>query len=305
MGSFEKTNMHFYETSKYYGDVENSCSRDLEVGKRESVEKLDNYSKDYPNEIGNVENGQEIAERMHVQTKEHALEKYGYTMSETQKQRLENENSKELVSVISSNEYSERYNPDISVKGHCDSEGNIVMRDGDESFIKHVTVHETMHYSSFRENALSGSSECIRSGLRETRFEDGVAVEDNNRAINEGFTEMYTNEELLRNGNKEALNSLSAYSESQFWAKRLESIAGKEKVERAYFGGESEPLKREVNRLSKSENGWDEFSKNIDILEYSDGEDTDSYIHRAIAKRELDEQYSLMLKNMFEMQEVE
>ena len=196
MGSFEKTNMHFYETSKYYGDVENSCSRDLEVGKRESVEKLDNYSKDYPNEIGNVENGQEIAERMHVQTKEHALEKYGYTMSETQKQRLENENSKELVSVISSNEYSERYNPDISVKGHCDSEGNIVMRDGDESFIKHVTVHETMHYSSFRENALSGSSECIRSGLRETRFEDGVAVEDNNRAINEGFTEMYTNEEL-------------------------------------------------------------------------------------------------------------
>ncbi len=301
MSNLEHTNMQHFEVPRESG-INETNRTNLEFGNSTAESNESNSISSEQKELNESQSGQEIAEQKHLETKEHVLEHYGYTMTQAQKQRLENPESKNNLKVIPSEEYSRIYKKPENVKGHYDNEGHIVIREENDVATKHVAVHETMHYASYQENTQCGNLRENRCGLRESTLKDGWVIEDKNRAINEGVTEMYTGRELWETGEKEGMN---AYPESRLWARRMETLVGREKLERAYFGGDLEPLKNEVNRLSKSEDGWERFSGNVNTLEYVRGNDTDDYVRRAIATRELNEQYAVMTATWSEIREAE
>lgn len=234
------------------------------------------------------------AENAFRETKGAMLEQHRMRMSENQASALEAVEAENQVKVLSEKDYGERFpKVDANVLGHCDSEGNIYIRKRSEAMISHIATHETMHRCAGRElQANEGEGASFRSGLHEVRMgTEGTVVEDNNRGINEGVTEMYTLRELSARGETEATQSITAYSESRMWAMRLEELVGADKVADAYFGQGQEGLRDAFNQLdTEHEDGWREFSRNIDVVEY--GADLAEV---AQAQQELAEQYISML----------
>lgn len=240
--------------------------------------------------------GQEVAEQAHLETKEHMLEQHGHCMTEEQKEYLESSETAEHVTVMESGEYVDRF-PEVpfSVLGHCDSNGEIYMKDLDKHIVEHVSTHETMHLCANRENRVErDGTQVIRSGLRETRISSFGEVDDRNLAANEGTTELYTMRELQERGETEAANAISAYSESRMWMQRVESIVGKETLEEAYFGDGGNGLEAQFNYFNEDPHAWREFSKNLDILERSDNK-----LEVAGAKAKLAKQYAQMYANRY------
>ena len=79
----------------------------------------------------------------------------------------------------------------------------------------------------------------------------------------------------------------------------MEKLAGKERVEAAYFGQDREGLRSEFNRLNDgNEKAWESFSRDIDLLEYSRSE---AEIEQA--KWCLMSQYSTMARNKYGIKE--
>lgn len=246
------------------------------------------------------ESSQEIAEQAHDETKRHMLEEYGQHMSEEQKKLLESEETNRKFNVVSSEEYHKAFpNTDSNVLGHCDSEGNINMKSESSEVVNHVSTHETMHLCANRETYYftEDQSEVIISGVHETFINENMGDQDYNRGINEGLTEMYTMRELNARGDVLAAYSMDAYSEARMWAERLSVVIDEETLDAAYFGEGREALKEEFNQLNNDENAWDDFSRDIDILEYSADEmEIDN------ARKRLAEQYKKMVYNKYEIE---
>lgn len=246
----------------------------------------------------NIErNGQELAEKTHLETKESVLREYGEAMSSAQIQRLEKINTTEHIHVIDSEEYVEKFNDvPFDVVGHCDNKGEIYIKNLSPESVKHISAHETMHLCSFRDVSVrkQDGSEIRRSGLRDFRETPAGEIKSYNVGINEGLTEMYTLRELNRLGETEAANAMKCYAEERIWAERLEMIVGEKFVEKAYFGGERTALVDEFNRLNNDVSAWQKFSKNLDIL-YNKG-DRQSMER---ASRELTKQYFTMISNKY------
>lgn len=214
----------------------------------------------------------EAAENAFSETLEDVRSRYGASIPESQRARMEAGRENAAPRVMSVREYHEQFpGADISVLGHCDSEGRIYLKEGDDGGIRHVTTHETMHFGSYREVYADPSGETVyRSGLRETRVNGGETVADQGRGLNEGLTELYTLRTLEARGDTEAAQSFRAYPEARGYAAALEDAVGSETLERAYFGGELTPLKQEVCRLNYGdEQAWREFSEDVDTVEYS------------------------------------
>ncbi|HCS73584.1 MAG TPA: hypothetical protein DIW17_06900 [Clostridiales bacterium] len=261
------------------------------------------YGSEVNDYLSNTElmTSQEIAEAAHCETKENMIAEHGECMSDELKDMLESDETRDKLTVMSSEEYTQVFEDvDVNVLGHCDFEGNIYMKDISPEIVKHVSTHETMHLCANRENYYSENGEYVQvSGVREiTTNEDGM-ISDNNQGLNEGLTEMYTMRELLNRGENNAAYLISSYSEARMWSQRMEKLAGKERVEAAYFGQDREGLRSEFNRLNDgNEKAWESFSRDIDLLEYSRSE---AEIEQA--KWCLMSQYSTMARNKYGIKE--
>lgn len=213
---------------------------------------------------------QEVAEQTHVQTKESMVEQYGEYMTYDRIKEIESPETLKSLKVVAPETYHETFpNMSYGVMGHCDSEGNIFVKESSDADVKHITTHETMHLVSEKDLRVESDGIVLVSGLRESKVKDRVLVSDLDLAANEGTTEMYTLRELSKQGEDEAMHSISAYSESRMWMERMEGLVGEEKLAGAYFGGRKAELQAEFNRLNNNdETAWRKFSKDIDILEY-------------------------------------
>ena len=235
---------------------------------------------------------QEISEDTFKRTIEHITGEFRDIMPESQLARIDIESENYKPKVLSAEDYSARFpEADPSVLGHYDAEGRIYLKEGTPEAVNHVTTHEAMHLTSFKE--LDDSSvhrEIYRSGIREVVYNEDGVTENNNQALNEGITELYAVREMQRRGELSSIEALSAYPEAQRKAYELQGIVGSEAIQKAYFGGEIESLTAEVNRLNYGdETAWERYSRNIDILEYS----TDANEIRN-ARRELTIQNAVM-----------
>lgn len=284
----------------------------------EAAERYGSLETEFPTENGATENygnletesdlsleetqsltSQELAETAHDETKQNMIAEHGQYMSEEQIEMLKSDETKERLNVMTSEEYTESFSDvDVNVLGHCDSEGNIYMKDISPEIVEHVSTHETMHLCANRENYIDESgNKVIVSGLRESQFNEDGVVSDMNRGANEGLTEMYTLRELNSRGETESAYALNAYSESRIWSERMEKLVGSEKMAEAYFGGEREGLKQEFNRLNDNDpRAWEKYSRDIDILEYS--KDPNKIEQ---AKWRLMSQYSTMAHNKYDI----
>lgn len=219
---------------------------------------------------------QEISESVYDQTIENVTAEFGKMMSEEQRVRIDIESENYRPEVMTEKDYFERFpEADPAVLGHYDSEGRVFLKDGDPETISHVTTHEAMHLSSYKEtDDTKADHEVYRSGIHEVVYDEDGLSEDNNRALNEGITEIYTLRELEKRGETEAVSAVTAYPEAQQKADELQRIVGDETIQKAYFGGDRELLESEVNRLSYGdETAWKRYSKNVDILEYGTDEE--------------------------------
>lgn len=238
----------------------------------------------------------ETAVESHEKTVENISKEMGkYFTSETKK-RLKEYDVNEKMNVIPCEEYQQRFHTEENVLGHCDHEGNIFIKYVEKESIKHISTHETMHLCSNRESIedLDGNNTLYR-GLREDSYKEGEEVKTIGRGINEGFTELYTIRELENRGEYEALCSFNSYEQGRLWAQRLESFVGKEKVEKAYFGGQTKELIDEFNRMNYDHpRAWENFCRDIDIVEYSE-----NAVQRELAKGRLVEQYKFMFQNKY------
>mgnify|MGYP006865374280 CR=1 FL=1 len=240
---------------------------------------------------------QKLAETAHEETKQSMLNEHGKYMSKEQIERLKSGETKENLKVMSSEEYTQTFTDiDFNVLGHCDSEGNIYMKDISPEIVKHVSTHETMHLCANREHCTDESGNKIFiSGLRENRFDENGSVFSLNQGFNEGLTEMYTLRELQNRGDLDSEYALNAYSESRIWSERIEKLVGNETMAAAYFGGERNEFIYEFNRLNNNDlKAWENFSLDIDTLEYSNDP-----IKIEQAKWRLMSQYSTMAHNKF------
>lgn len=266
-----------------------------EVGSIQEVQEIPDFE---PVEFKDeYKSSKEIADSVHLETKRDMLSEHGDVMSESQKEMLESNETLDRLNVVSSEEYVARFEDvPLNVIGHCDSEGNIYIKDISTPTVEHVSTHETMHLCADRRiETEANGDEVIVSGIRETRFHEDGRVTDMNCGINEGLTEMYTLRELENTGREEAIQETISYPETRMWAERLESLAGKENVEAAYFGDSKEGLINEFNRLNGYDGAWNQFSRDIDILARSGN--TKETQH---AKERLFVQYKTMAINRYE-----
>ena len=216
---------------------------------------------------------QEVAENSFHTTIEHVNEDFGETIPESQKVRIDICSENAVPEVMSYEEYHSRFNEtDLLVLGHCDAEGHIYIKEGDEDVINHVAAHESLHFASFNEiYDCDPENTRFRMGISEITIDKNGETENKNVALNEGITELYTLRELKRRGEENSIEAVNAYSESTVKAYELSQLVGEEKVEKAYFGGDLRALEDEVIRLNNGDRtAWKRYSENVDILEYSD-----------------------------------
>lgn len=240
---------------------------------------------------------QELAETAHTETKQSMITEYGMYMSNDQLEMLKSDETKEHLNVMSSETYIETFpKADLNVIGHCDSEGNIYMKDISPEVVEHVSTHETIHLCANRESyTAEDGTKVVVSGLRESRVSENGSIKDMNRGANEGFTELYTMRELENREKTESAYSIKAYSESRQWAERIEQLVGSDKTAAAYFGNEREAMENEFNRLNdNNSSAWESFSKDIDTLEYSKNPKEMDEARSRLAK-----QYNTMVCNKY------
>ena len=268
-----------------------------ETRETETKETVRNNPESDPSEVSPccTLSSQEIAEQTCSETMEQVLTSFKDIMPEEQLVRIDIETELYKPSVMSSEEYAQRFSEtDPSVLGHCDETGKIYLKDSAPEVIRHVATHETMHRASFQEvNDRQIGMETYRSGIREVVFCEGHVVEDNHQALNEGITELYAINAMQRRGETASIESVCAYPEACQKAFELQEIVGKDVLQRAYFGGKRELVSSEVIRLNGGEKTtWETYARHVDILEYS----TDPCEIRA-AKKELTLLQSVMIAN--------
>lgn len=160
---------------------------------------------------------------------------------------------------------------------HSLLDGKICIRDSiDEQGLKKVATHETFHDMSYhgeydlkRQNP-EGETEdvhVIQAGFHQSftlcdhaqiRRIDGIDV---GRALNEGYTESLTQQEMHRRG--EQVSSVS-YISQVLWTNRITDCVGRERMDRAYFGGDDSAVRSEVEKLTGDRTLWDQLIQAMD-----------------------------------------
>ena len=220
-------------------------------------------------------NVKEISKETYKNTIEHVTDEFGDIMPETQRVRIDIERKNHLPIVLAPEVYAKRFpEADPAVLGHYDAEGRVFLKEGSPETVTHVTTHEALHLTSYKEvDDFNPELKVYQSGIRETTYKENRLEEDKNRALNEGITEMYAMREMMQRGDISSIEAVTAYPEAQRKAYELQEIVGSDVIQKAYFGGDLELLKSEVNRLSfGDETAWNRYSENVDVLEYGTDE---------------------------------
>jgi hypothetical protein len=274
--------------SHWFKETASSESRELRESNADEVGKLQKELS--PKKEAS---SAEISAKAYDETIRGITSEYGEYLSEDQRVRIDIESEIYKPTVLTPEAYCERFpGSDPNVLGHYDAKGRIYMKEGSTETVTHVATHEALHLTSFNEvDDTSRETRTYRSGIRETTYDESGLREDHNRALNEGITEFYAVKEMERRGDELSIEAVSAYPEALKAASELQDIVGEERIRKAYFGGDTEQLKNEVNRLSyDDETAWERFASNVDIIEYG----TD-YEQIQAAKRELTLQNAVML----------
>lgn len=220
-------------------------------------------------------NCKEISEKIYKKTIEHVTDEFGDIMPEAQRVRIDIERENHSPTVLTPEVYAKRFpEADPAVLGHYDEQGRVFLKEGSPETVTHVTTHEALHLTSYKEvDDFNPVLKVYRSGIRETTYRESRLEEDKNQALNEGITEMYAMREMMQRGDISSIEAITAYPEAQRKAYELQEIVGSDVIQKAYFGGNSELLKSEVNRLSfGDETAWERYSENVDVLEYGTDE---------------------------------
>ena len=125
-----------------------------ETRETETKETVRNNPESDPSEVSPccTLSSQEIAEQTCSETMEQVLTSFKDIMPEEQLVRIDIETELYKPSVMSSEEYAQRFSEtDPSVLGHCDETGKIYLKYSAPEVIRHVATHETMHSASFQE----------------------------------------------------------------------------------------------------------------------------------------------------------
>ena len=200
-------------------------------------------------------------------------ERYAGSISEQDRIRLLEKKSMDDVYLYEPGQYVEEF-PEFpyNVMGHYDSvEDTIHVKDtGKNEAVRHILTHECMHKASFKDTGY----ETTESGDLVQVKQSGIRVcgegINRNMGLNEGVTEMYTLEALKRRNESESARAISSYTDVRIMAKNLSALVGEERIERAYFAGETETLERETDRLAGYAGAYKDFNNHLDAMNRSD-----------------------------------
>ncbi len=219
-----------------------------------------------------TEYGRDVAET----TKQNLMAQQGERMGEANLQRLEAHDTRGRVEVLDYQDFHERFpNAQPGVIGLYHN-GTVYAVNGHQDMVTHTLTHETAHLCShkaetFTENGDGSRQHVYASGLLrvETSVDpDGVRhTSVSNRALNEGLTEMYTIRELTSRGDWQAANAYQAYSPQRGYCSRLEGILDPGTLESAYYGGNLDGLRGNVERLTGDPGAFDRISMNLSALD--------------------------------------
>lgn len=284
-------NNSFHKTTKEFeSDIPKELDRVLEKkeyqhwGKEEHREINRKMVQDYDMK-------KRIADKAALMTQQSVLSKYI--------QWFDGENLKRIESEIGSNKieiYNEPYFVVEKVKGietfkvlgmRDIEDGKICVRDTtDMERLKHTASHETIHDLAHYSQKIVEISEAgndanatmyykeLKTGLHivnkyEKKDNDKnqvLKIEHHNRYLNEGFTELFTLEEMIERGDTTHFDS---YTNEVGWAMNLRDIVGNDMIMSAYFGGKIDELINEVNMKSSYEDAWNSLNINIDAYHHT------------------------------------
>ena len=242
--------------------------------------------------IENYDEKKRAVDRASLQTQRSILMEHGDRFTYDNLSRIQSELGSNKTEIYNNNTFSEEKAPSLwayNVLGMRDvQDGKICIKDNDDlDALRHVATHETMHDLSYQsadssvssvvdENGkmVTSTNTILLSGLhrieKKERIVDGMSeipsIKQFNRYLNEGFTELYTIEQMQARGE---FPSFDSYTEEVGWAMALREKVGDDIIAEAYFGGDLDALAGRVNGMSSIPDAWNELNKNIDAYHYS------------------------------------
>lgn len=240
-----------------------------------------------------MEQAQRSIEGYHHQSLGQILEMNGSFIPDSQKERIGN-GVREIKAV--------QYNPETGVTGSFRFHNNtssIRVSNLSEAQMERTTKHETNHFASFNREIIvpgeKGYTVYRTSGVRQSScfhptHGQEVTLSSKNRGMNEGFTTMYTNQQLEAIDPQKAAEAArqTGYSHATELSQELERIVGKEAVAQAYYGGNTAALEGKVNELG-GEKAFENLSRCMDTVTYSR-----DYAERMSAMREAQDILAVM-----------
>ncbi len=243
-------------------------------------------------QIDNYDRKKRAVDLASLETQSAVLKEHGSRFTEENLRRIESEFGSNKTEIYNERTFSAEKARDYGtyrVLGLRDvPDGKICIRDNDDlDALRHVATHETMHDLSYqaqdsrakteidaRGRLVTETETTMISGLhrieRTDRMADGVSdapeYRQFNRYLNEGYTELYTIEQMQQRGE---FPDCDSYTDEVGWALALREKVGADAVADAYFGGDLESLEERVNNMSSVPDAWKELNRNIDAYHYS------------------------------------
>lgn len=242
--------------------------------------------------IENYDEKKRAVDRASLQTQRSILKEHGNRFTYDNLSRIQSELGSNKTEIYNDKTFSEEKAPSLwayNVLGMRDvQDGKICIKDSDDlDTLRHVATHETMHDLSFQSadrsvssviddngRVVTSTNTVLVSGLhkieKKETITDGMsdipAIKQFNRYLNEGFTELFTIEQMQARGE---FPSFDSYTEEVGWATALREKVGNDVIADAYFGGNLDTLASRVNGMSSVTDAWIELNKNIDAYHYS------------------------------------
>lgn len=226
------------------------------------------------------------AELAGLQTKASVLKQYEAHFDDSAIRRLATEIDSNKIEIYEEDYFVKELDPTHgykSVLGIRDfPDGKICIRDTDYiDGLEETVTHEIMHDLSRQAHDETNRLITKQNGedvLEKTTFlqsglhlieqkstlkmgQEQMETVSENRSLNEGITELYTIEELLRRGKPP---SFDCYSQEVGWAINLRDKVGADYLADAYFGGNVDGLKQRVNEMSPFPDAWGQLNRNMD-----------------------------------------
>ena len=242
--------------------------------------------------VENYDEKKRTVDKASLQTQSSVLKEHETRFTYENLTRVESELGSNKIEIYNERSFAADKDPTFGtyrILGLRDfPDGKICVRDSENlDTLRHVSTHETMHDLSYqatnhevetlydeRGRAVTTSDTVHSSGLH--RFEkrevivDGETLEPEvkqyNRYLNEGYTELYTIEEMQKRGESPSFDS---YTEEVGWAMLLREKVGSDIIADAYFGGHLDELAHCVDSMSDFPKAWEQLNRHIDAYHYT------------------------------------